>query len=204
MAEIARLEDYVRTELNVKSIRYATDESSYIELSAKPNSPVLGKRLGKGFKAAKAAIEALDSEAIEKFQTDRSLELDGETYSGDDILVFREPIAGTNTVSNRFISVDLDCAVTPALAREGLAREVVNRIQRSRRDTGLEVVDRINLSWYADGELAKAISQHAEHIMAETLALTLAPDPTLVQDEASLRFDVDGEALTLSISRAEQ
>ena len=203
LAEIARLEDYIRAELNVKSIRYATDESSYIELSAKPNSPVLGKRLGKGFKAAKAAIEALDSEAIEKFQTDRSLELDGETYSGDDILVFREPIAGTNTVSNRFISVDLDCAVTPALAREGLAREVVNRIQRSRRDTGLEVVDRINLSWYADGELAKAISQHAEHIMAETLALTLAPDPTLVHDEASLRFDVDGEALTLVISRAE-
>ena len=201
LAEIARLEDYVRAELNVKTVAYATDESSYIELSAKPNSPVLGKRLGKDFKSAKAAIEALDSAAIEQFQASGSLELGGMTFSDDDILVFREPIEGTNTVSNRFISVDLDCTVTADLAREGLAREVVNRIQRSRRDLRLEVVDRISISYEADEELADAIATHHAHIMSETLALELQP-ATLGETSEVLRFDVDGSALALTITRA--
>ncbi len=198
LAEIGRLEDYVRTELNVKTVRYATDESNYISLSAKPNSPVLGKRLGKRFKNFKAAIEALGSDAIERFQETGTLELDGEQFGEGDILIFRDPIEGTSTVSNRFIAVDMDCNVTPELQREGLAREVINRIQRSRRDIGLEVVDRVDIRYAADAALAEAIAAHRDHIMAETLALTLE---NAEPEAAALQFDVEGESLALTISR---
>src|SRR5690606_2612894 len=113
--EIKRLEDYIRAELNIKEIVYSTDEDSYIRLYAKPNSPVLGKRLGKDFGRFRGLIEKLSSEQLNELQEFGSLTLEGEVFSLDDILVFREAKEGTEAVSNRFISIDIDCALNPAL-----------------------------------------------------------------------------------------
>ena len=147
--------------------------------------------------AYKSAIESLTSQAIEKLQDSGSLELDGETFSADDILIFREAMEGTNAVSNRFISIDMDCTLNEQLLSEGLAREVVNRIQKSRREEGFNVVDRIQLTVHASDALLKAIQDNREYVMGETLTTEL-----IESDEAQpLSFEIDEHRLSLSIGK---
>ncbi len=195
--EIAKLQDYIQAELNVKEVKYSTEESKYIDLYAKPNSPVLGKRLGSRFKEFKLAIETMSSEAISKFQNDGEVTIDDETFKPEDILVFREAREGTNTVSDRFISVDTDCELDDDLIDEGLAREVVNRIQKSRRDLGLNVVDRIDLNISTSEKLQAAIVAHQDYIKKETLAVQL----TFNQGKEGLEFLIDDHELYLSIEK---
>jgi isoleucyl-tRNA synthetase len=195
---IARLADYIRAELNVKQLRYSTDEASYIRLFAKPNAPLLGKRLGKEFGRFRKLIEGLDSTQLDTLQETGSLVIEGERFDAEDILVFREAREGTEALSNRFVSIDLDCSLDDALVREGLAREVVSRIQKTRKDMGLNVSDRIVVLLRADAELARAIEEHLDYIRGETLAVGLKALP---EDAAGNDFDVDGHSLTLAIER---
>jgi isoleucyl-tRNA synthetase len=195
--EIARLEDYIKSELNVKNVEYSRDENRFIKLYAKPNSPVLGKRLGKNFGAFRKAIEALDAAQLNQLQETGRLVLDGETFGSEDILIFREPKAGTEALSNRLITIDMDCTLDRTLISEGLAREVVNRIQKTRKELGLNVTDRINVDYSAHGELQNAIEEHADHIRKETLALSL----NAVTGPCSTIFEVDEHSLGLDIKR---
>jgi isoleucyl-tRNA synthetase len=193
LADIAQLEAYIRSELNVKDVHYSTEEDRYIRLYAKPNSPVLGKRLGKEFGRFRTLIESLSNTQLDELQENGALTLDGERFSLDDILVLREPKAGLEALSNRFISIDMDCALNPMLLREGLAREVVNRIQKTRKDSGLNVADRIDVHYRAEGELAAAIAEHADYIKQETLCQNLQAGA------GALSFDIDAHTLHLSI-----
>lgn len=195
--EIARLEPYIKSELNVKTLEYSQDENRYIKLFAKPNAPVLGKRLGKDFGRFRGLIEKLDAAALNTLQDKGSMQIDGVEFGADDILVFREPKPGTEALSNRFISIDMDCALDPMLIQEGLAREVINRIQKTRKDIGLNVADRIAIEYTADRELAEAIETHAEHIRRETLCSTLKP----VAGPCSNSFDIDDLKLGLTIEK---
>ncbi len=199
--EIARLESYILAELNVKAISYDTNEADYIELFARPNSPVLGKRLGNRFKHFKQLIDQLDSQSILKLQETNRLELDGESFGLDDILVFREAKDGTNAVSNRYISIDLDTHLDPELIEEGLAREVVSRIQKSRKDDGLNVADRINLQVWGNDAILLAIANHQDYILRETLcqSLSVAEGPI----EAGFDLPVDDLAFGLLLSKFE-
>ena len=194
--EIARLQDYIQNELNMKTVEYSTDENRYINLFAKPNSPVLGKRLGKEFGKFRRVIEKLNSQQLSQLQDTGSLAIDGENFSSDDILIFREPREGTQAISNRFISIDMDCTLDAALVREGLAREVVNRIQKTRKDIGLNVSDRITVSYLADAELATAIEEHKEYIAHETLCANLQASTS----KGEFSFDIDDLKLELSIT----
>lgn len=194
--EIARLEDYIQSELNIKGLEYSTDEGKYISLFAKPNSPVLGKRLGKEFGAYRKLIEGLSSRQLHQLQDAGSLELQGETFSSDDILIFREAREGTQAVSNRFISIDMDCTLDAALIREGLAREVVNRIQKTRKDIGLKVTDRIAVHYQADAELTAAIAEHRDYIKHETLCSELLA----TNDKGAFSFEIDEQHLALTIT----
>ncbi len=193
--EIARLDGDIKTELNVKSIAYSTNESDYINLYAKPNSPVLGKRLGKRFKTFKEKIEALTSADISEFQTAGQIVIEDETFSGDDVLVFREPREGTEALSDRFISIELDCSLTSELIEEGLAREVVNRVQKTRKDLGFNVSDRIRLRAYASAGLKAAIARHRDHIMAETLSIELE----LADTPQEVTYVIDDHELQISL-----
>jgi isoleucyl-tRNA synthetase len=195
--EIARLEDYIKSELNVKQVEYSRDEYRFINLFAKPNSPVLGKRLGKNFGAFRKAIEGLNAAQLNALQEHGSIKLDGETFGSEDILIFREPKPGTEALSNRLITIDMDCTLDRALISEGLAREVVNRIQKTRKELGLNVTDRIQIDYSAHGELQTAIEEHAEHIKKETLGVSL----NAVARPCSTNFDVDEHSLGLDITR---
>ena len=195
--EIARLQDYISSELNVKSIAYSTEEDKYITLFAKPNSPVLGKRLGKEFNRYRQQIQDLDAAQLNALQDDGSITLGEESFSTEDILVFREAKEGTEALSNRFISIDMDCQLNEELIDEGLAREVINRIQKTRKDIGLNVTDRISINYTAGDALGRAIEKHKDYIARETLCTNFTQ-----QDYASEHsFDVEGDALTLDIQK---
>ncbi len=199
--EIARLEDYIKAELNVKQVEYSTAEADYIAFFAKPNSPVLGKRLGKNFKQFKQLIESLDAAQLNQLQNNGELLLDGERFSGDDILIFREAKDGTDALSNRFISIDMDCRLNEALITEGLAREVINRIQKTRKDLRLNVTDRIAIAYTADAQLAAAIAEHQDHIARETLCSALQQTDEGADGAAGHVLEIENMYFWLSIAK---
>ena len=205
LEDMRSLEGYVRDELNVQSVEYSADESAYIELYAKPNFPLLGKRLGKRMKAFAGVIANLDIGQISELQSNGDIQLtvagESETFSSEEIQVQQQARAGTNTVSNRQIAVDLDCQLTPELIRGGYAREVVNRIQRARKDQGFDVSDRVAVTYAAQGELVQAIAEHRNYIMGETLCLDLQSVDEEALSEGAAVTDIDGNRLRLSIQR---
>jgi isoleucyl-tRNA synthetase len=196
--ELRTLEPFIRRELNVKQVAYDRDEDKYIRLYAKPNFPLLGKRLGKRMKDVGARIARLDRQQIEALQETGSITIDEEAFGLDEIDVLREAKPGTNALSNRFISIDLDCALDDGLIAEGLAREAVNRIQRSRKEMNLNVSDRISVTYRGGDSVEAAVRQFAEYVAGETLATRLEPgDPgagafsTMIEDQPfSYRIEV--------------
>ena len=198
--EIAELERYVKAELNVKAVAYDTDESRYIDVQARPDFPVLGKRLGKRMKAFQARIGALAPDAIRRFQAVGELTLDGETFGPQDIQVVRAPRPGTGVLCDATLSIDLDCELNDALVREGLAREAVNRLQRSRRDLGFEVTDRIRVAYGGDADIVAALEAHADYVAGEVLAVQFAAATPLPPD--ALRSDIHGRPFAYRIERA--
>jgi isoleucyl-tRNA synthetase len=197
--DIRALEVELARELNVKEIAYSTDESAFIRLYAKANFKQLGRRLGKDMKRYAAAIAALGPEAIEAFVETGMLELEGERFGEGDLEVFREPQPATEALSNRFITIDLSTELTPALREEGLAREVVNRIQRARKDADFHVSDRITVRYAAAAPLAAAIEVHGAYIGGETLAVALVPEANLGEDATAVT--IDGAELRFTLTR---
>jgi isoleucyl-tRNA synthetase len=176
--ELRALEPFVRRELNVKDVVYDQAEENYIRLYAKPNFPVLGKRLGKRMKEFATKIAQLDRDALDALQQSGTVTLDGETFGLEEIQILREPKAGTHTLSNRFISIDLDCALDDDLIAEGVAREAVNRIQRTRKELNLNVADRIAVVFDGDAAVTAAVLKHRDYVVGEVLATRFeAGDP---------------------------
>lgn len=168
--EIGKLESTIQTELNVKSIKYDTSEESYIRFFAKPNSPVLGKKLGKAFGPVRKAIEALSSQQLQALEQNGSIEVEGHALNTEEILLFREPLEGTDASSNRHISINLSCALDAELLAEGHAREFVNRIQKTRKDLNFKVGDRIKITIDAGEDFQAILKKHLEYIKSEVLA----------------------------------
>ena len=156
-------------------------------------------------KAFAGVIANLDIGQISELQNNGDIQLtvagESETFSSEEIQVQQQARAGTNTVSNRQIAVDLDCQLTPELIRGGYAREVVNRIQRARKDQGFDVSDRIAVTYAAQGELAQAIAEHRDYIVGETLCLDLQSADEEALSEGAAVIEIDGNRLRLSIQR---
>ena len=197
--EVAKLEAYLKAELNVQEAIYDTDEERYIERVAKPNFPVLGRRLGKRMKAFQRRIEALPPAAIDALQGGRAIELDGERFGPEDIQVLQRPRPGAGAVSNRLIGVALDCTLDDGLIRSGYGREIVHRVQRGRKEKQLNVADRILVRFDGDRELLAAAEECRAYIMQETLCISFERDPTLGNGAAT---EIDGRAFRFAITRA--
>lgn len=191
--EIKKLSDYIQTELNIKNIEFSTQEEKFITLYAKANLPLLGKKLGKNMGKYKALIEKLDSAHLAKLEETNSLLIDDTVFDQEEILIFREAKVGTQAMSNRFISIDIDTVLDQTLINEGLAREIVNRIQKSRKDSNFNVGDRINVIYSGDEALLTVVDQFKDYITGETLAVKMekasAPQE-LVYEIDELKFSV--------------
>ena len=181
-----------------KEIRYATDEHNYIDLFARPNSPVLGKKLGKDFARYQKLITAMDHQQCMEVEAGRSVSLDGREFLPEEILIFRKDRGKGGVLSNRLISIELDCNLSDELIREGLAREVVNRIQKTRKEMQFNVSDRIAVEFCGSPEIVRAIKAHESYIAQETLTVQLKEASELHTPHA---FEIEQYQLKIKIER---
>jgi len=188
----------IALELNVKEVRFSADEAAFCALTVKPNLKVLGKRCGPKLKGISATLSGWSFAEVTELEAGRTITVDGETISKDDLMLTRSPVAGAITASLGAVTVALDTAVTPELMREGLAREFVSVVQQARKDAGLEVSDRIKITWDSeDAEIVAALTTHAAFIADEVLALEFRRDPV-----TAITADLNGRAVRYSLMKA--
>jgi len=203
---IAGAQDILKSELNLKEITFTSDETKYVNLSVKPNLKSLGKRLGKDLGPFKAHLDALNQKPEEvarllaELEAGRTVRLLDHEIRLDDMLVDRGPKDDRLIATAQGVTVLLDTRLTEDLILEGLAREVVNRIQNFRKDSGLQVSDRIHIEVQASGELERAVVRFKEYIAQETLGQSLEVRGEL-QSQFSGIFDVGEGQMGIGISR---
>ena len=186
----------IAEELNVKEIVFSSGDEELVVRKAKANFKVLGSKLGPKMKEAAALIAALSSKDIGLILAGASytIELsDGEKLDigADDMIVQREEKPGMTVATESGITLALDTTLTRELEEEGFAREFVSKIQNMRKDTGLEVSDRISIHYHLDSTFKSALINFSDYICAETLAETLAEDKTLDKSGAD-ELDING------------
>jgi isoleucyl-tRNA synthetase len=197
--------DLVRDELNVKQVIFVDDASDLVTFRLLPDNKVLGPRLGKRFPALRAALAAQDPLAVvQALRAGLSLQLEvegeEEELTPDEVLVREEPREGLAVASERDITVGVDVVITPELVAEGLAREVVRRIQNLRKEAGFNLDDRIVTIYQAEGDLAEAIESWRDLIAAETLSVELKVGTPEEEGGARVGEDqVEGSLLRLSV-----
>ena len=204
-ATFAALVPLLRSEVNVKLVELVTRGTDLVTLEARPSFRALGKRFGKATPAAAEAIRGLTAEAVARFEAGEavSIEVDGERHplEADDLTIHRQARGDVVVRADGAVVAALDPALTDELRQEGLAREVVSRVQRLRRDAGYRVTDRIELWVGGDAPVEAATRRHAEYIAGETLARALVVGretgtPDLAQD-----VDLDGIRARLAVRR---
>lgn len=172
--QVQRVEDLIKGEVNVKEFEYLTETEGFIKKKVKPNFKSLGAKMGAKMKAVAAAITALDQHQITALEKDGgyTLTVDGEPIDivREDVDIIAEDIPGWSVANKDTLTVALDITVTPELQDEGNARELVNRIQKIRKETGLELTDRIAVSVEEHEPLKSAILNFSEYICTEILA----------------------------------
>ncbi|RYY38650.1 MAG: isoleucine--tRNA ligase [Chitinophagaceae bacterium] len=204
--QLQKVEDLIKNEVNIKEIIYLTDTEGFIKKKIKPNYIALGKKLGPRMKAVANALAALDQHAITLFEKEGRylllLETDGAPGNSEpvelllsEVDITSEDIPGWSVASKGALTVALDINVTPELEQEGDAREFVNKIQKIRKDSGLEVTDRIELQAAATGRLAESLTRFNDYICAETGADKLELRPGI-----SGGTEIEVHDMTLSVN----
>ncbi len=175
----ASLQDLVSSELNVVTLEPLTGD--LVDVTAKANFRALGKRFGKGVQAVAAAVAEADAAELAAGLRDgtASVLVHGEpvALTPDEVVITETPRTGWAVASGAGETVALDLEITPELRRAGLVREAVRLVQDARKTSGLEVSDRIELWWAADGELAEALVEGAARLGEEVLAVSVAQGP---------------------------
>jgi len=196
----------VRDELNIKEVRFLQAAEELVTLRARPNFRVLGPRFGARTAQAAEAIRALPSERLLAFRRGEALTIvvDGEGYelTGEEFEVQEEAKGELVVEADEGFVVALDPTITEALRLEGLARELVNRIQRLRRDEGLQVSDRIRLGIFGGSEIQAAAVAHREFIAGETLAVEVevGGEPPVGGYDVVREVEVDGLAARIGFT----
>jgi isoleucyl-tRNA synthetase len=197
--------ELLRREVNVKAVEVVASDTDLVRLRAKANFRALGKRYGKRTPAIAAAALRLDAEQLLGLERGESatLEVDGEpaTFLPEDVVVERDVASDWLVASDGPYVAALDPRLDDSLRGEGIAREVVNRVQRLRKDAGYVYTDRIGLWISGDGPVLEAVRGHARFIQGETLARRLelglrAPAPDLEQE-----VDIDGHGVVMGVQR---
>ena len=187
--------ELIRDEINVRDVAVRHDESSLVDLSVRPDYRTLGPRLGALVRDVAAELSGISGADVERLQHGERLSIAGIEVGIDDVVVQRVPRPGTVVASEGELSVALDLELDEDLVSEGLAREVVSRVQQLRRDAGLEVTTRIRLTWTTpDPALRNAIETHRVFIAAEVLAVE-----TTENGATNIKTEVNGAPLSVGI-----
>lgn len=202
---IEQVEGLIKSEVNVKDIDLIEDTTGLITKKIKPNFKTLGPRYGKYMKAISALVAGFSQEDIARLETDGAavLDVDGEKLDVTiaDFEITSEDMPGWLVATEGKLTVALDVTVTEELCREGVARELINRIQNIRKESSFEVTDKIKVVISDAPLVCDAVQEHRDYISSQVLAvsLTLEADPQgmFVNDA-----DIDGNVIKIAVTKA--
>ena len=200
---LAEMEDSIREELNVKKVEFHDREDELVEYSCKANFKVLGKELGPKMKAAAAVIQTLASEQIQSILEGTSLTIDVDGTSveltAEKVIVDRSEKDGLKVLNDGTLTVGLDSKITDELKKEGYVRDLVRGIQNLRKESGLNVTDRINLTVGGDDELKAAFAMFESFVSGEVLAASVKFDSNV---QNAIAVESEDKKWSISIEKA--
>ena len=202
--------EILRDELNVRAVEFIAGAEDLVTFAARPNFRALGARFGKQTPRIADAVRNLDSASLAAFRRGEPLvvEVDGARHAIDegDLEIAQQATGDFVVEAEGAYTVALDPTITPELRAEGIARELVSRIQRLRKDSAFEVADRVRVGIAASEEVREAGSHHREFIAGEVLAVELDFAASLAPESYAIvrEVDLDGTALTIGVERAGQ
>ncbi len=198
---LLHVQDLIKSEVNVKELVITPAEDSEVKLvkKIKPNFKVLGKKVGGKMKELAAAIGKMTQDEIAQFEAAGTFRLLDIDLVAEDVDIITEDMPGWLVANNGILTIALDIELTDALVEEGIARELVNRIQNLRKTSGLEITDRITIEIERRDEIAAAVEHCREYIASQVLATSL----TLVDKVAEPQvLDMDGYNVNITIKKA--
>ena len=198
---LLRVEDLIKSEVNVKELVIVRAEDSEIKLvkKIKPNFKVLGKKVGGMMKQLAAAIAQMSQDDIAAFEAAGTFTLCDYALVAEDVEIITEDMPGWLVANNGTITIALDIELTPSLIEEGIARELINRIQNLRKSSGLEITDRIAVQLENREEIAAAVTNCNEYIASQVLATSLVLVDNLTDGTA---LEMDGYSVNCVIAKA--
>ncbi len=186
-AQLEKVEDIIRTETNIKEVEYLDDASGVLVKKIKPNFKTLGPKYGKIMKQLAPVIMGLSQEQIAQFEQTGEYHLNVSdtdvALSLEDVEIISEDIPGWLVSNQAHLTVALDIQITEELKQEGIARELINRIQNLRKDKDFDVTDKIQIQLESNEEIDAAINKHGDYICAQTLGVSIKSLEKLEQNE---------------------
>ena len=210
LADLEQLQGYIKDELNVRAVTTTTEEGGNLTRSAAPDNTILGKRLGKEFRAVGQAIKTLTNEQLTEYERNGQLEVAGHMLSGDDLKVtrtFTGDTANTEPMSYDQVLALFDVGLDEALRQEGTAREIVSRVQQLRKKAALSPEDLVEIYYScSDPSLLQVLAGHMDTIKETTRVVLVADEHLperfkpriLIQGEE----EVNGAKITLTLTPA--
>ena len=198
---LLRAADLIRAEVNVKELEVVMAGESDVRLVKKirPNFRVLGKKAGAQMKALAAAITAMSQDDIAAFEQSGTYTLLGIDLTAEDVEIATEDMPGWLVMNEGQLTIALDIELTESLKEEGLARELINRIQNLRKTSGLDITDRINITIEQRPETENTIRHFGEYISSQVLAASLTQEQGLQAEDT---LEMDGFTLAVIIKKA--
>jgi isoleucyl-tRNA synthetase len=173
-SQLELIRDLILAETNVKNMEFITEDADILVKKIKPNFKTLGPKYGKLMKQIVAAVNQFEAEDIQKIEAAKNYDLviDGSEVqlSIEDVEITTQDIPGWAVATSGNLTAALDLTLTEELIKEGLARELVNRIQNLRKDKGFDIVDKIRVKIQGNSELKESVEQNFDYICSETLA----------------------------------
>jgi isoleucyl-tRNA synthetase len=198
--QLKKVEELILAEVNVKEMQYLPADNDFIRKRIKANFVILGKKLGSSMKAAATQIASLSQDAIRSLETTGSMQLniEGELFeiSREEVDIQSEDVQGWMVASRNALTVALDVTITPDLAHEGDARELVNRIQKIRKDLDLALTDLISVEIQSDNQLDISFTQFKAYICAEILADHIS---LIVGLDKGVETEINGKLLKINV-----
>ncbi|MDP9202226.1 MAG: isoleucine--tRNA ligase [Gemmatimonadota bacterium] len=202
---LEELSPLLAAELNIKKIEFISSADDLVTLKARPNFRSLGKKFGKNTPLASEAVQALSSEALREFEAGKplyvSVENESRELSAEDLTVVRRASGELVVKEEGGYFTALDPVVTRELRLEGLARELVSRVQRLRKESGFAVSDRVTLSVGGPTEIQDAVRAFQKWIADEVLALRVTVGEGIEVTHATHAFDLDGQSVEVALER---
>ena len=203
-ADLADMLELVKEEVNIHKISFVREEDGFVQYELKPDFKVMGPKYGKLMKAIGAALAKVNgADALASFAEKGSFELSVEAEKlvllPEDLVVHILPREGYVFANQKDIYVAMDTRLSPELLNEGYARELVNKIQFTRKELGLEIMDSIEVRMAAPEVIVEAVEAHRDYIMSETLATSLVHTGSVSGQMSSV--DINGHEVHLAINK---